>query len=331
MENTTEKYLNNFNEGVKRNKHIQNRTFFILGEFVNMSTKILCQDKYGLVLIPPQTIIEGDKPSISSALNKSEYLVNRFKEIHGDKYDYSLVEYVNYKTKVKIICKQHGVFYQTPPSHLNGTGCPDCGIITCTNKRSVGRDSFLIRAQGVHKDTYEYDNIPENVRYSDKIDITCKIHGIFSQAVGQHLIGRGCRKCANETLKRQRQGQPNTWKLSGWYDKALLSNNFESYKFYILRFFNEDEEFIKCGITFSAIKGRYHSIRTRGGYKYEILKVVERHNKESFEDCEYIFNLEKRFHDIWKKYRYKPLLNFNGENECYVLNRGGINTENIIS
>lgn len=47
-------------------------------------------------------------------------------EVHGDKYDYSLVEYICVKDPVAIICKEHGIFYQTPSDHKNGRGCPDC-------------------------------------------------------------------------------------------------------------------------------------------------------------------------------------------------------------
>ena len=44
--------------------------------------------------------------------------------VHNNKYDYSLVNYINNKTKVKIICKIHGAFEQIPDSHLRGRGCP---------------------------------------------------------------------------------------------------------------------------------------------------------------------------------------------------------------
>ena len=58
---------------------------------------------------------------------KQENVIERFEIVHGDKYDYSLVEYVNSKSKIKIICKEHGIFEQIPNSHLNGNGCKKCG------------------------------------------------------------------------------------------------------------------------------------------------------------------------------------------------------------
>lgn len=56
----------------------------------------------------------------------TEQIIYQFKQIHGDKYDYSLVNYINDKTKVDIICKKHGVFKQNPSFHKIGGGCPIC-------------------------------------------------------------------------------------------------------------------------------------------------------------------------------------------------------------
>ena len=52
-------------------------------------------------------------------LTTEEFTQKAFKK-HGNKYDYSLVKYVNSKTKVKIICPKHGVFEQKPNIHFKG-------------------------------------------------------------------------------------------------------------------------------------------------------------------------------------------------------------------
>lgn len=52
--------------------------------------------------------------------------IKAFRKVHKDAYDYSLVSYFNTHTKVKIICKHHGAFFQTPNSHQSGQGCPKC-------------------------------------------------------------------------------------------------------------------------------------------------------------------------------------------------------------
>ena len=63
----------------------------------------------------------------------TEEFIKKAREVHGDKYDYSKVEYVKSSTKVCIICKQHGVFLQSPKQHLSGQGCPICDNKTNLN------------------------------------------------------------------------------------------------------------------------------------------------------------------------------------------------------
>jgi len=58
----------------------------------------------------------------------TEQFINDAKEVHGDKYDYSKVEYIKAKSKVIIICPKHGEFLQMPNGHLSGQGCPKCNI-----------------------------------------------------------------------------------------------------------------------------------------------------------------------------------------------------------
>ena len=55
-----------------------------------------------------------------------EQFIEKARKIHGDKYDYSLVEYKTNKGKIKIICPDHGIFEQRVNNHLQKTGCPFC-------------------------------------------------------------------------------------------------------------------------------------------------------------------------------------------------------------
>lgn len=90
------------------------------GQSVNVITK------YGICNVKINHLLRGIKPTIKSAINKNEYFINQAKEVHGDLYDYSLVNYTNTHTKVKII-SNYGVFEQTPANHLIGQGCPILG------------------------------------------------------------------------------------------------------------------------------------------------------------------------------------------------------------
>jgi len=56
----------------------------------------------------------------------TEEFIERVKQIHGNRYEYSKVKYENTNAKVYIICPIHGEFWQNPKDHLNGSGCPSC-------------------------------------------------------------------------------------------------------------------------------------------------------------------------------------------------------------
>ena len=93
---------------------------------------ILVKDKYGVCRVKPTHLLFGHKPTIQTAINKNEYFINQAREIHGDKYDYSLVEYKHSAIKVKIISK-YGAFEQAPIKHLEGSGCPIEGRISISD------------------------------------------------------------------------------------------------------------------------------------------------------------------------------------------------------
>jgi len=127
-------------------------------------------------------------------------VLDRFKKVHGDEYDYSLVEYVNTDTKISIICKKdgHGVFQQTPYKHLIGRGCPDCGNIKQGNSKRKTKEDFVKQAKEVHPDkNYGYEKVVY-VNAFTKVVIVCPVHGDFPQLPNNHMQGKGCPKCTNK-------------------------------------------------------------------------------------------------------------------------------------
>ena len=114
------------------------------------------------------------------------------KEKHGDTYDYSLVEITNNTTPVKIICKNHGVFEQSPKAHRLGRGCPTCGGTT-----RGSTEQFIERARGVHGERYDY-SLVEYTSAKSPVKIICKEHGVFEQQAAVHLRGFGCTKCSKK-------------------------------------------------------------------------------------------------------------------------------------
>ena len=132
-------------------------------------------------------------------LTREEFIIKSIR-IHGDKYDYSLVDYINARTKVKIICPIHGVFEQNANSHLNGHNCYFCGLKTTSIKCSMELEKFIEKSNEIHGDKYDY-NLVDYINSKTKVKIICPIHGIFEQIPNCHLIGQGCTKCGIEKNK----------------------------------------------------------------------------------------------------------------------------------
>ena len=114
--------------------------------------------------------------------------------IHHNRYDYSKLEYVNNKTKVCIICPDHGEFWQIPSDHLNGKGCPQCAGNVRYNK-----DTFVEKAKNIHNDRYDYSKV-QYVNAHTKICIICTEHCEFWQTPNNHLNGNGCPLCKNRKI-----------------------------------------------------------------------------------------------------------------------------------
>jgi len=123
-----------------------------------------------------------------------EIFIERAKKLHGNKYDYSKVEYVNNHTKVCIICPIHGEFWQTPMKHLIGRGCYECSLIKRAKSRTSNKEEFIKKARKIHGMKYDYSKV-EYVNNRTKVCIICPIHGEFWQTPNMHLNGYGCRKC----------------------------------------------------------------------------------------------------------------------------------------
>ncbi len=126
-------------------------------------------------------------------MTKTEAFIEKAKLVHGDRYDYSLVEYVNAHSKVKIVCKIHGVFEQAPTAHTSTKqGCPKCAGNT---RQTV--EEFTAKAKKVHGDTYDY-SLVKYTNNNTKVTIICQAHGEFEQRPDYHTDSKsGCPKCAN--------------------------------------------------------------------------------------------------------------------------------------
>ena len=107
---------------------------------------------------------------------------------HGDKYDYSEVEYVNALSNVKIVCPFHGPFFQKPANHVRGVACSKCSDLIAADKRRLSTEEFVERARQVHGDKYDYSQ-SQYVTSHDKVEIVCPQHGVFRQSPATHTMG----------------------------------------------------------------------------------------------------------------------------------------------
>src|SRR3972149_9391438 len=115
-------------------------------------------------------------------LNTAEFIEKSI-EIHGNKYNYSKVNYINNKTKLIIICKTHGEFLQRACNHMRGNGCPFCK--EHKPRRILTNNEFINRAREIHGNRYDYSKVTYIGTYI-KVKIICSIHGIFAQEPHLH-------------------------------------------------------------------------------------------------------------------------------------------------
>lgn len=126
-------------------------------------------------------------------LDETEF-IKRARKSHGDKYDYSFIEYKNIHTPIEIVCKKHGSFIQSPNSHIKGHGC-----IECAGVKLKTTEQFIVEAKKTHGDLYDYSETVYKGN-KNKLTIICSSHGEFSQLPNAHLKGHGCEKCSIEYI-----------------------------------------------------------------------------------------------------------------------------------
>jgi very-short-patch-repair endonuclease len=204
----TENFIKRARE-VHKDEYIYDKT-----EFINWREKvtITCREHGDFTILPSHHLNRHQGCSkckgkhISKAkLLSQEKIIEQFKNVHGDKYDYSKVIYKGTDEDVEIICPKHGVFKQTPYIHIHQKcGCPKCRYDRLSEKYRFSIDELLAKIHEKHGDKYKYPNIEnEYVNNRSEITIICPIHGEFKQTVMKHLQGQGCQYCNESKLENE--------------------------------------------------------------------------------------------------------------------------------
>ena len=264
-----------------------------------------------------------------SKLSNQEF-TEKANKIHDNFYDYSQINYVNFETKIKILCPIHGEFKQTPHSHLRGDGCFYCGMEKTRNGNLKSNIEFVKKANEIHNNSYEY--IEKYTNQKKKIKILCKKHGIFEQTPKYHLQGNGCQKCAKEFKGAIKSNE----------EFIRLSNEIHNYKYdYSKTFFKfaTDKIIIICPIHGEFIQRANSHIAGIGCYKCKsskgekiIAKILEKNGIEytpqkKFKECK---NIKLLPFDFYLE-NYYICIEYDGEQHYIPKNHfGGISAFNEI-
>lgn len=283
--------------------------------------KIICPDHGAFYQVANNHIYGQGCPRCADCaqLDKNEF-ERRSRLVHGDKYDYSMVNYRNAHEKVKIICLDHGVYEMKPNAHTSGKqGCPSCGQKRRSILHTVPFDVFLIKSKKHHGDFYKYNE--STYSGSDaSIMITCPDHGDFKQRAIDHAKGHGCYSCSRNL---------NGFARSNFKDLCVKNNNGNGH-LYIIKCWNDSEEFYKIGITSQKnVRARFHGKFMP--YQYQFVSLF-------ISDAKTIYDFETLLHRALKAERYLPKISFKGETECfsiisndvYAIIESNINSGNIV-
>ena len=206
-ENSNKKQTSTLNEFIKKSNQIHNGKYvYDKTNYVNSETKvcIICP-KHGEFWQTPHSHLRGQgcpkcgkEQNVNSIKLTNEKFIEKSKEVHNGKYDYSKCIYKNSNTKVHIICPIHGDFLQFPSSHLNGHGCNECANM---NKLNNVND-FIYLSNIKHNSKYDYSRV-NYINNATKVCIICPEHGEFWQRPDNHIKGEGCPKCGQILSKAE--------------------------------------------------------------------------------------------------------------------------------
>lgn len=168
--------------------------------YVNTHTKVIITcPTHGDFRMTPSAHVNSKQgcPKCAGKNRSLPELIDRFKQVHGDRYDYSLVDTTRVYDVVTIMCPDHGPYTQSIKHHLRGLGCSKCsGVYSPTTMEWIER----AREQW-GGERYDYSQ----VEYKDThtpVNITCKMHNVsFMQSPVQHLRSHGCPQCEGENTR----------------------------------------------------------------------------------------------------------------------------------
>ena len=240
------------------------------------------------------SLCKGYIPSIKSAINKNEYLIENIKR-NNSKIDFNNViifsEYKSNKDKM-FIQDNNGMYYITPNSLIKGSGLDINNVV---DKTEYYLNKFA--KNGIDYSKVRYKNI------TDIVEFRCLEHNlVFEQTLNSH---KKCDFCCPICCRN------SSYIFEEWAKIRPENKGI----FYIIKCYNDLESFYKFGITCTSISERYSNSKNMP-YKFKIIINIEDMDRE------YIWNLEKTFENLIQstEYKYRPNIFFKGSiNECFKI------------
>lgn len=229
-----------------------------------------------------------------------EEFVNKLKQIQPNLE--VLSTYVNMKGPKINVRDNIGIEYLVGPQDLLEGKVPTLIVAVDVNK------AFELKARVVHGDVYDYSKV-DYKKAKVNITISCKIHGDWNLTPDWHLRGRGCPKCSRKIVDERLRLSPMGWSKNAWIKSGKLSTEFDGFKLYILKCWNEEESFYKIGRTYHTVKSRFDRKKLLP-YNWQVIL-------EKVGSAEDVFDAEGLIKSMLDSYRYIPKIEFPGQFECF--------------
>lgn len=197
---------------LKRLGHLESKGLkvpFLEVEYSNFFSKVSLEcPRHGVVRVSASNLLKGggcpkcgaDWALRQRAKGRDEF-IRQAAALHGNRYDYSCVDYVSNSIPVTIICPEHGEFKQRPSTHIRpgavggAAGCRKCLSRARTLSQLEDVSTLESRFRDKHGLTYTRYNLTEYAGMKTRVSILCPTHGWFKQRAEIHLRGNGCVKC----------------------------------------------------------------------------------------------------------------------------------------
>jgi hypothetical protein len=284
---------------------------YSLVEYINSKTPVKIIDKGKVFKILPSSILQNKKQKefikkLTRSTDKDTFIREALK-IYKDKDDYTNTNIISSKDSITVKCKVHNIsFTKSIQNYLSGCGCPKCSAENYSKLRKTTTEEFVKASRLIHGNSCDYtDTIHNSVK--EKVTIKCNIHNIyFTTLPFNHLKGGKCRQCLSENISNALKGKEGTC----GYTKTRYINQAKEREAYVylIRCWNEEEEFYKIGKTFLQINKRF----TKSNICYNF-EVIHKHIGEAG----YVYDLENTLQREYKTYKHRPKKWFAGHTECF--------------